>query len=87
MIATALKIQNATGEAVTDISTMMKASHIFRNHNTMTDEELSNALWEYSAHLSSLTATLVSHACLTESEMDLMVSEIREFDQLGKDIN
>ena len=87
MIATALQIQEATGEAVVDISTMMKAKHIFDNHNTMSKKELADALWEYSAHLSSLTATLVSHICLTESQINDMVKEIEEFDELGKEFN
>ena len=36
MISTALAIQNATGEAVTDIQTMILAKSIYANKNTMT---------------------------------------------------
>ena len=87
MIATALQIQQATGDAVTDISTMMLAKNIFQNHNTMTNDELSEALFQYSAHLSALTATLVTHACLTETQINDMVSDIKEFEDLGKEMN
>lgn len=87
MIATALQIQQATGDAVTDIQTMMMAKDIFQNHNTMTKEELSQALFQYSAHLSALTATLVAHACLTETQINDMVSDIKEFEDLGKEMN
>ena len=87
MIATALQIQQATGDAVTDISTMMLAKNIFENHNTMTNDELSEALFEYSAHLSALTATLVTHACLTKTQINDMVSDIKEFENLGKEMN
>jgi hypothetical protein len=87
MIATALQIQNATGEAVTDISTMIIAKSIFDNFNEMTQDEMANALFAYSAHLSSLTATLVTGILLTEAQLDEMVSEIKEFDELGKEFN
>ena len=87
MIATALKIQQATGDAVTDFSTMMLARDIFKNHNTMTNDELSEALFKYSAHLSALTASLVTSACLTESQLNDMVSDIKEFENLGKEMN
>jgi len=43
-------------------------------------------MFMYSAHLASLTATLVTHVTLTESQLDEMMSAIKEFDQLGKDI-
>ena len=87
MIATALQIQEATGEAVVDISTMMKAKHIFDNHNTMTKDELAKALWEYGSHLSALTASMVTHICLTAEQLSAMVEEIDEFEQLGKEFN
>ena len=87
MISTALAIQDATGNAVVDLSSMMKAKFIYQNHNTMTKEELSQALFQYSAHLSALTATLVAHACLTETQINDMVSDIKEFEDLGKEMN
>ena len=87
MIATALQIQEATAEAVTDIETMTMARDIFQNHETMTREELAKALWEYSAHLSALTASLVTNVCLTETQLNDMISDIKEFDALGKEFN
>ena len=87
MIATALQIQEATQDAVMDSSTMSMASEIFHNHNTMTQQELANALFQYSAHLSALTATLVTHACLTENQLGDMLDVIKEFDELGKEFN
>jgi hypothetical protein len=86
MIATALAIQEATHEAVMDESVMIMASTIYRNKDEMTTEDFAKALFMYSSHLSALTATLVSHACLTESQIDEMINSIKEFDALGKDI-
>ncbi len=86
MISTALAIQNATGEAVVDISTMIKAKQLLTNRQTMTEAEFVEAIWQYSAHLSSLTATLVTHACFTETQIDELISTINEMETMGKDV-
>jgi type IV secretory pathway TraG/TraD family ATPase VirD4 len=86
MISTALAIQNATGEAVTDFSTLLMAKSIASQHSTMTDEEFSEVLFNYSAHLASLTASLVTSACLTEAQLNDMIETIKEMDSMGKDI-
>lgn len=86
MISTAIAIQDATGNAVVDLSSMMKAKFIYDNHNTMTQQELTEALWDYSTHLASLTATMVTHACLTSEQLDTLLSTINEIENMGKDI-
>lgn len=86
MLSTALAIQNATQEAVMDNTVMSMASAMYHNKNEMTEEDFAKALFIYSAHLSALTATLVTSACLTETQMDEMMNTIKEFEQLGKDI-
>jgi hypothetical protein len=83
MISTAIAIQDATGNAVVDISSMIRAKHIYDNHNTMTQEELTEALWEYSTHLASLTATMVTHACLTGEQLDTLMATIKEVESMG----
>ena len=86
MIATALAIQDATGDAVVHISSMLLAKNIYQNHNTMTAEEMREALWEYSTHIASLTATLVTTACFTKEQMDVMLDTIKEMESMGKDV-
>jgi hypothetical protein len=86
MISTALAIQEATSEAVHDESVMAIASSIFQNKDSMSSEDFARALFMYSAHLSALTATLVTHVCLTENEINEMISSIEEFDEIGKDV-
>ena len=85
MIITALKLQEATKEAVHDEMTMTVASQLFAGRDTMSDEDFTRMLFEYSALLSSLTTTLVTNVLLTEEQMDAMISDIKEFEQLGKD--
>lgn len=87
MIATALALQEATGNAVTDFSTMNKAGQIYKNRHEMTDREFSEALFEYSAHLASVTATLVTHAVMTQSQLDELLSTIHEMEAMGKDLD
>ena len=86
MLSTALAIQEATAEAVHDESVMDLASALYHHRSEMTGEEFAKAMFMYSAHLSALTATLVTHACLTESQIGDMLETIKEFDSLGKDI-
>jgi hypothetical protein len=86
MIITAIKLQEATKEAVHNEMTMEMASELFAGRNTMTDEEFTRMLYSYSALLASLTTTLATNVLLTEEQMDAMISDIKEFDELGKDI-
>lgn len=83
MISTAIAIQDATGNAVVDISSMIKAKNIFDNHDTMTKQELTEALWDYSTHIASLTATMVTHACLTGEQMKSLIETINEVEAMG----
>ena len=85
MISTAIAIQDACGNAVIDFSTLFKAKQIGSHSETMTEDEFAEAMFEYSAHLASLTATLVTSACLTKSQMDEMINTIKEMDELGKE--
>lgn len=86
MLATAIALQQATQEAVHDEEVMDMASALYHHREEMTGEEFARALFVYSAHLSALTSTLVTHTLLTESQLDEMMSSIKEFDLLGKEI-
>ena len=86
MLSTALAIQEATKEAVHDESVMDMARMIFHTRDTMNADEFAEAMFVYSAHLSAMTATLVTHACLTESQINDMIETINEMENMGKDI-
>ena len=86
MISTALAIQDATGSAVTDFSTLIMAKSIASSRETMTEAEFADAMFHYSAHLASVTATLVTNAVMTQSQLDELLSTIHEMDSMGKDI-
>jgi len=86
MISTALAIQEATKNAVHDEEVMGMASAIFHHRHELDEEDFIKAMFMYSAHLSAMTATLVTHACLTESQLNDMLETIKEMETMGKDI-
>ena len=86
MLATALAIQEATSEAVHEDVVMDMASMLYHHRDEMSGEDFARALFQYSAMLSSVTATLVTQALLTEDQLNAMISDINEFDKIGKDI-
>ena len=86
MISTALQIQDATAHAVHDEQIMEMAGHLYHSRNEMTDSEFMQFLFQYSASLSALTATLVTSVCLTETQMNDMIDTIKEFDELEKEM-
>lgn len=86
MLATALALQNATSEAVHDEMIIEMASELYHHKDELNSEQFAEALYMYSAMLASVTTTLVTSTLLTESQLDDMMSVIREFQDLGKDI-
>jgi hypothetical protein len=85
MISTALAIQDATRDAIFDNETVSMVKEIIESRNMLDEDALTRALFQYSAHLTALTATLVTSVCLTREQLDSMVDTIREFDNLEKD--
>lgn len=86
MISTALAIQEATRDAVHDDEVMSMAAAIYHARHEVTEDDFIRMMYMYSAHLSAMTATLVTHACLTESQLNDMLETIKEMDSMGKDI-
>lgn len=87
MISTALAIQDATRDAIFDNQTVSMVKEIIESRNMLDEDSLTQALFQYSAHLTALTATLVTSVCLTREQLDFMVDTIKEFDKLEKDAN
>lgn len=87
MISTAIAIQDATKDAIFDNETVSMVKEIIESRNMLDEDALTRALYLYSAHLSALTATLVTSVCLTREQLDAMVDTIKEFENLEKDAN
>ena len=86
MISTAIAIQDATKDAIFDSITVSMATQIIESRNMLDEEALKMALFQYSSHLSALTATLVTTVCLTEQQIIDMVDTIKEFDSFDKEV-
>lgn len=87
MISTMLKIQEASKDAVYDEQIMELAGHLCHMRNELSDNEFALEMYKYSACLSAMTTTLVTHAILTENELNDMLEAIKEFDKLGEELN
>ena len=85
MISTALAIQNAAREAIHEDMVMDFASHIYHSKDNVSSEEFVQLLYKYSSLLPAVTATLVTSACLTESQLNEMIDTIKEMEEMGKE--
>jgi len=86
MSATALAIAEASKQAVHDDGVLDMARDLIDARNIADDDQMIKILWHYSAHLAAVTANLVTSALLTEEQMNDMLSELNEFEQLGKEM-
>jgi hypothetical protein len=69
-----------------DKETVSLAYLLYKHKDIMDEQEFATAIFDYSAHLSSLTATLVLDAVLTKSQISEMMDTIKEMESMGKDI-
>ena len=86
MIATAIKLQEASKDAVHDEMIMEIVKHIMEIRNVVDDEGFIKEMYNYSAMLSAMTTTLVAHALLTEEQINDMLEAIKEMDKVGEEL-
>ena len=86
MIATAIKLQEASKDAVHDDMIMLVAKHIVDIRNEVDEETFIREIFNYSAMLSAMTTTLVAHALLTEEQINDMLETIKEMDKVGEEL-
>ena len=86
MIATAIKLQEASRDAVHDEMVMEIVKHIVSIRDVVDDESFIKEMYNYSAMLSAMTTTLVAHALLTEEQLNDMMEAIKEMDTVGEEL-
>jgi len=89
MLATAIKIQQATSESVVDNEVMESARAMaweLAEGSTDKLDRIAELLFQYSAILAGTTATKVTYAIMENSEFNNMVNELRELDELSQQI-
>lgn len=85
MLSTALAIQDATKQAIEEDIVVAMAANLFVQRDIVSEEDFAKMLFKYSAALSAVTATLVSSVCLTEQQLNDMISVIEEVENMGKE--
>ena len=86
MIATAIKLQEASKDAVHDDMIMEIVKHIVDIRNVVDENSFIREMYNYSATLSAMTTTLVAHALLTEEQLNDMLEAIKEMDTVGEEL-
>ena len=86
MIATAIKLQEASRDAVHDDMVMEIVKHIVNIRSEVDDDTFIKEMYNYSAMLSAMTTTLVTHALLTEEQINDMLETIKEMDKVGEEL-
>ena len=86
MSATALAIAEASQNALHSDEVMDMARSLIDVREIADEEQMLRILFQYSATLAAVTANLVTHVLLTEEQINDMISEISEFEELGKEM-
>ena len=86
-IVKAMKIADASKEAITDFKVMMAAAEIYKAAmNNPTDEQMQHLIFKYSAILTANVTTRITSILMTESEFNSMVSEVEMFDEIERNV-
>ena len=86
MIATAIKLQEASRDGVHDEMVMEIVKHIVDIRGVVDEETFIKEMYNYSAMLSAMTTTLVTHALLTEEQLNDMLETMKEMDTVGEEL-
>ena len=86
-ILSALQVAEASREAIFDERNLSSAADFISTFCSDVDREKAvEALFKYSADLTANTATRVTMVLMSESEFSAVCDQIREFDQIEKDV-
>ena len=85
MYAQAFALQDATVSAIHNEAVMFLAGDLLTNHTYMDEEQFVDALYNYSAFLASVTATLATEQLLTPDQLDSLMATIEEMNMLEAD--
>ena len=86
-IVTAMKIADASKDAMTDFNVMLAAAELYKaSLNNPTDEEMQHLIFKYSAILTANVTTRITSILMTESDFNSMVSEVEMFDEIERNV-
>ena len=86
-ILSALQVAEASNQAIFSENNLQAAADFISEFCSEFDREKAvQALFRYSADLTANTATRVTMVLMSESEFSAVCDQIREFDQIEKDV-
>lgn len=86
-IPTALKLQEAAKNSVSDSEVGVRARFLIDNFETMPPEAFKEFLMEFGLHLAATVTQAVSEVFMTEDQIREMLSEVVEFQKMAEDID
>lgn len=84
MLALAMEVAETQKVALEFVSP--EAIDLIKTHNSLTDDEFRDALFNFACELTAIQATLVVEKVMSESDFTAMVSEIDELKQMAKKV-
>ena len=86
MLSTSFALSQAVSDAMKDDSVRLPALLLQDTYQEMDKDEFLEALFQFSANLTSVTAALVTHVFMTEEQIRQMITESVELTELSKTI-
>lgn len=86
MLSTAIKIADATKEAIFHEEIMALAGELHTRRNELNDKQYPKYLYMYSIALASRVADLTTKVLLTEQQMSDLIDTINELDDMTETI-
>lgn len=86
-VPTALSLSVAARQSIQEEEVAKKANFIIAHGNLMEEQILKEYLAEFAIHLTAVVTQNVTNIFMTEDQIAEMMSEIAEFDEMGKNIS
>lgn len=86
-VPTALSLSVAARQSIQEEEVAKRANFIIQNGNLMEEQILKEYLAEFAIHLTAVVTQNVTNIFMTEDQISEMMTEIAEFDEMGKNIS
>ena len=84
MLAVAMEVAETQKEALTFVAP--QALDLMMTHNSMTDEEFRDALFNFACDITAIQASLVVEKVMSKDDFNAMIDEIQELQAMGRKV-
>ena len=85
-IALATELQEAGKAGIMDIDVLMLGAQIVQTGSELSQRELSDLLFKYTANLAASVSARLTHVLLTETQLKDMITEIEMFEGIKQEV-